>query len=77
MRHISEAVKHMITFLVLLFKMIIFPGFYFIFSKFQFFEVVSGVKGQKNGPRRQKGLPVMLHISGNICHMIFIYCTHV
>ena len=32
------------------------PSFYFIFSKFWVLGVVSGVKGQKNGPKRQKGL---------------------
>ena len=57
-------------------KLIVSPGFFFIFFKFWFFLLLGGSKC-KNGPKWQKTLSVVLYISGSIHHMIFIYGTHV
>ena len=64
------------SFMVHMCKMIISPAVFFIFSKCWFFRVLRG-KSAKNGPKWQKILSVMLHISGIIHHMIVIYGTHV
>ena len=58
-------------------KIMISPGiFFFIFSKFWFSGSYWG-KRAKNGPKWQKILSVMLHISRTIHHMIVIFGTHV
>ena len=54
-------------------KMIISPGFFFIFSKFRFFALLGGSKGKK-WPKTHSVAPF---ISGTMHHMIFIYGTHV
>ena len=54
-----------LSFMVHIYKMIISPGISFILSEFWFL-LVSGVKGQKNGPKWQKILSVTLDISGTI-----------
>ena len=51
------------------------PGF-FSFFVILIFWVVKGVKGQKMVQNDKKILSVVLHISGTIHHMIFIYGTH-
>ena len=51
--------------------------FFFQFFKILIFRVVSGVKVQKNGPKWQKIMSIILYISGTIHHMIVIYGTHV
>ena len=50
---------------------------FFLFFIILIFWVVRGVKVQKNGPKWQKILSVMLHVSGTIHHIIVIYGTHV
>ena len=49
------------------------------FSFFQSFDFLGrwGGKRAKNGSKMTKILPVALHISGTIHHMIVIYATHV
>ena len=64
-----------LSFIVHLCKMVISPGVFFSFSKFWFFRLVKGVKGQKTVQNDKKILSVTLHISGNIHHMIVIYGT--
>ena len=54
-------------------KMIISADFCFIFFKILIFWVVRVIKRQKNCPKWQKILSVILHISGTIHHMIVIY----
>ena len=54
-------------------KIIISPGVFFSFPKFWFFRLLGRGKKAKNGPKWQKILSAMLHISGTIHHMIVIY----
>ena len=69
------------SFMVHVCKMMIYPGDFFIFSKFWF----SGLWGAgggwgkraKNGLKLQKILSFALHMSGSIYHMIVILCTYV
>ena len=56
-------------------KIVLSPGF-FSFFVILIFWVVKGVKGQKMVQNDKKILSVVLHISGTIHHMIFIYGTH-
>ena len=49
----------------------------FHFSKTLIFWVVRGVKRQKNGPKWQKFLSAMLHVSGTICCLTVFYDTNV
>ena len=58
------------SFVVLMFKMIIPPGFFFHFFKILIFQVVRGVKGQKIAH-------IILDISGTIHHMILIFGARV
>ena len=60
------------SFVALMFKMIIPPGDFFIFSKFSFSRLLGGVKGQKIAQNDKKILSVMLDISGTIHHVIII-----
>ena len=60
-------------FLVHMCKVMISPGFFFIFSKFRFFALLGGSKGKK-WPKTHSVAPF---ISGTMHHMIFIYATHV
>ena len=50
---------------------------FFHFFKILIFWVVRGGKKAKNGPKWKKIMSVVLHISRNIHHMIFICGTHV
>ena len=50
--------------------------FFFHFSKILIFWVVSGVKRAKNGPKWEKILSVMLHISGTIHHVNVSFVVH-
>ena len=56
--------------MVLMFKMIIPPGFFFHFFKILIFQVVRGIKGQKIAH-------IMLDISGTIHHMTLIFGARV
>ena len=53
--------------------MMISPG---IFSKFRFFGLLEG-KRARNGPKRQKIMSVMLHISGTMHHMIVLFMLQI
>ena len=67
-----------LSFVVHMCKMMISPGFLFIFFKIFIFRVYSPESKQtKNGWKWQKIQSIMFHISGTIQHMIFIYGTHV
>ena len=61
-------------FLVHLCKMMITPGIFSIFQNFDFLCCWWG-KSAKNGPKWQKILSVVLHISGTIYHIIVIDAT--
>ena len=61
-----------LSFMLHLCKMIIFPGNFFIFSKFWFFGLLAG-KSAKNSPKGQNILSVALPIWGTIHHMTVIY----
>ena len=63
------------SFMVCMCKMIS-SGVFFIFLKFWFSGLLGG-KRVKNCPKWQKILPVALHVSGNIHHMIAICGTQV
>ena len=65
-----------LSFMVHLCEIMIFPGLFFIFSKFWFSGLLA-VERAKNGPKWEKIISVLLHISRNIHYMIFIYGTHV
>ena len=58
-------------------KMIISPGFIFIFSKIWFSGLLGGHKKVNKSPKWQKILSVPLDISGAIHHMIVICGTQV
>ena len=64
-------------FLVHLCKMMISLGFFFRFSKFWFFGLLSGGKRlkDKNWSKMRKILSVAFHISGIIHHMILLMCN--
>ena len=63
-------------FMVHMCKMLISPHYFFIFSKFCFFELGGvGGKREKNGPKLEKILSVTLHISGTIHHDIHLWYT--
>ena len=49
--------------------------FFFHVSNFRFYGFSDWQKWQKNSPKQQKIMSVMLHISGTIHHMIVIYGT--
>ena len=69
MLHISWIIYIWFWFMVLMWKMIISPGCFFIFSKFWFSGLLEG-KRAKNSPKWQKIMSVTLDISGTIHHMI-------
>ena len=73
MLHISGIIHHMIVIYGRLCKIIISPG---VFQNIDFFGCYGG-KRAKNGPKLQKIVSVMFHISGTIHHMIVIYGSHV
>ena len=50
------------------------PDAFFIFSKFCFFQAVSGVKAQKM-TQNDKILSVTLRISGTVPHVIVVFGT--
>ena len=56
-------------------KLIISPGFFFVFLRFWFFVLLGGSKG-KNDPKWQT-MSFALYISGTIHHTILICGTHV
>ena len=56
---------------------IISPSFFYISSKFWFSGLFGRQKGKKQSKMRKKIPFVMLHISGTIHHMIFIYGTYI
>ena len=58
-------------------KMVISPGFTFIFSKIWFSGLLGGRKRANNSSKWQKILSVPLDISGTIHHMIVICGTQV
>ena len=62
-----------LSFMVHMCKKLISWDGVFIFFKILIFSVVRGRKVQKNGPKWQKILSVMLHIWGTIHHMTVIY----
>ena len=57
-------------------EMRISPGVFFN-VKILIFQIVKGLKGQKNDPKCRKFLSVAPYIAGTIYHMIFIYGTPV
>ena len=65
------------SFMVHMYKMIISPCVFFIFSKFLIFWIVRGVKGQQMVQNDKKILSITLNISGTIHQMIIIYSTPV
>ena len=60
--------------MVHMFKVIIYPGIFFHFSKFWFLGG-QGDERAKNGPKWQKILSVSLHISETVHYMIVIFGT--
>ena len=56
---------------------IISPCFFYISSKFWFSGLLGRHKGKKQSKMRKKIPSVVLHISGTIHHMIFIYGTYI
>ena len=63
-------------FLVHMYKVIISAGVFFHFFKTFVFWVVRENEKAKKGPKCQKNLPAMIHISGTIHHIIVIYGAH-
>ena len=57
-------------------KWLYFVVFFSVFQNFDFSGHEGGERA-KNGPKWQKTLPVVPHISGTMYHMIFTYVTHV
>ena len=71
-RFVSQEPYIWFSFMPLVCKMIMSLGVFLFFHNFNFFTCWWG-KRAKTGPKWQKILSVMLHISGTINHMIFIY----
>ena len=75
--HISGIIHHDFDLWYFMCKMIISPGFIFIFSKIWFSGLLGGHKKVNKSPKWQKILSVPLDISGAIHHMIVICGTQV
>ena len=63
-----------LSFMVHLCKMIKYTGIFYILWKF-WFSALLGSKRAKNGPEWDKMMSFVLHISRNIHHTNFIFCT--
>ena len=61
------------SFMLLMCKRIISPGFFSNFFQILIFGGQKWAKRAKSGPTWQKNMSVTLHISGNIHHMIVIF----
>ena len=58
-------------------ELMISPGVFFIYSKFWFSGLLGGKRKKKNGPKCEKIMSVVFHISGSIHHVIVIFGAHV
>ena len=82
-RYISGTIHHMIFIYgthICMCKRIISPGIFFFVFQNLIFGIIRkwvGVKRAKHDPNDKKILPVSLHISGTVHHMIVIFGAHV